>query len=341
MNVCAVIVTYNNRFKLLIQVIESLKRLKINKIIVVDNNSSDNSRAQLMKLEKELLGKLKVLYLPENTGSAGGYSKGLTEFHTDNSTEFVWLLDDDNVPEKNSLEVLKEFWRKLKIDDKEKMTALLSYRRDREVYEKAVIYSKPDLVFGPQDGFMGFSIVGILKKTINNIFMLKKSSKNNHLPGPMHGVVSAAYYGGLFFHKRLLDKISYPNPNFFVYSDDIEFSSRISKLGGKIYILLNSRITDIDEKWQIERRDDSFLKLPVMEESIKERLYYIIRNRIYFEKNFWARNKFIFQLNKTVYLILLKVLFLTKNIKNKALIRSAINDGLSGNLGKREFLDSN
>jgi len=339
MNVSAVIVTYNNRFKLLIQVIESLTRLKINKIIVVDNNSFETSRNQLITLEKELIGKLKVLYLGENTGSAGGYSKGLVEFRADSNSEFVWLLDDDNVPEENSLEILKEFWKRLKVIDKEKLIALLSYRKDRKVYRKAINYDKPDMVFGPKNCFMGFSINEILKKIIKNSSMLEKRRMNGYLPEREYGIVSVAYYGGLFFHKRLLDKISYPNTKFFVYADDIDFSSRINKLGGNIYVLLNSKINDIDDKSQIERSGDSFLKLPVINESNKVRMYYTIRNRIYFEKNSWSKNKFIFKLNKIVYLILLKILFLTKNIKHKELISTAITDGLSGNLGKREFLN--
>ena len=337
MNVCAVIVTYNNRFKLLIQVIESLIRLKINKIIVVDNNSSDISRDQLITLEKKLLGKLKVLYLPENTGSAGGYSKGLTEFHNDNSSEFVWLLDDDNVPEESSLEVLKEFWKKLEINDKEKITALLSYRKDREVYKKAVINDKPDLVIGQRNGFMGFNIITIISRIINNVFMPKKERKKHLFIDPKFGEVSAAYYGGLFFHKNLLDKISYPNSKFFVYADDTEFSSRINKLGGKIYIVFDSRINDIDEKWKIEKGEESFLKLPSIDELHKDRLYYKIRNRIYFEKHYWASNHFVFQINKIIYLIILKFLLLiNKKITNKEIIKIAINDGLKGKMGKRE-----
>ena len=47
--------------------------------------------------------RLKVIYLDENTGSAGGYKLGLEEAYKCNECEFIWLLDDDNKPQKDSL----------------------------------------------------------------------------------------------------------------------------------------------------------------------------------------------------------------------------------------------
>lgn len=46
----------------------------MDKVIVVDNNSTENSKQQLKALTKTE-GRLKVIYLDENRGSAGGYKK--------------------------------------------------------------------------------------------------------------------------------------------------------------------------------------------------------------------------------------------------------------------------
>ena len=75
--VCAVTVTYGNRFHLLNQVIDAALSEGVYKIIVVDNNSELVSRNKLMEYEKLLNGKIKVLYLDDNYGSAGGFKSCL------------------------------------------------------------------------------------------------------------------------------------------------------------------------------------------------------------------------------------------------------------------------
>jgi len=60
--VCAVTVTYGNRFHLLKQVIDAALDEGVYKIIVVDNNSESESRKKLIEYERALNGKIKVLY---------------------------------------------------------------------------------------------------------------------------------------------------------------------------------------------------------------------------------------------------------------------------------------
>ncbi|MFN3505797.1 MAG: glycosyltransferase family 2 protein [Caldimicrobium sp.] len=129
MNVFAVTVTYGNRFHLLKQVIDAALSEGVTKVIVVDNNSVIESREKLKAYEKELgSDKIKVLYLDDNYGSAGGYKRGLEEAYNDPKCDFIWLLDDDNMPLKDSLKKLLEFWFSLDIEDKENKVALLSDR---------------------------------------------------------------------------------------------------------------------------------------------------------------------------------------------------------------------
>jgi GT2 family glycosyltransferase len=127
--VCVVTVTYGNRFYLLKQVIDAALSEGIYKIIVVDNNSELESKNKLMEYEKLLNGKIKVLYLDDNYGSAGGFKKGLEEAYNDSECEFIWLLDDDNYPVNGSLKNLLDFWDSLRIENKEEKIALLSYRK--------------------------------------------------------------------------------------------------------------------------------------------------------------------------------------------------------------------
>lgn len=73
MNTVVAIVTYGNRFHLLKQVIDAVLAQGIDKIIVIDNDSEQESKDQLKALEKNLSDVLKVTYLDKNYGSASGY----------------------------------------------------------------------------------------------------------------------------------------------------------------------------------------------------------------------------------------------------------------------------
>ena len=336
MKVCALVVTYNDRFKYLEKVIDQLLQSDINGIIVIDNNSSLNSCDQLNTLEKKYSGWLKAIYLNENIGSAGGYFAGLQEFYRMDDYDFVWLLDDDNVPEKNALDIIKKFWLNLNSKDKEDNIALLSYRNDRNIYYEAVLKNNPDMVIGQKNGFLGFDLRTYLIRKRNKLFNIQSSDRLHMDENIEYGKVSASYYGGLFFHKKLLDGIGYPNPEFFVYMDDIEFTSRINKAGGVLYVLFKSKINDIDEKWKDNKENESVLELPSINELNVDRFYYQLRNRLYFEKHYWITNRFIFQINKNVYILVLKLVMLfNRKLKYKWIIKRAIKDALENKLGRR------
>ena len=99
MSVFVVTVTYGNRFHLLKQVIDAALSEGVSKVIVVDNNSDPESREKLREYEQKLGNeKIKVLYLDDNYGSAGGFKRGLGKAYNDPNCEFIWLLDEDNTP---------------------------------------------------------------------------------------------------------------------------------------------------------------------------------------------------------------------------------------------------
>jgi len=160
MKTCAVIVTYGNRFHLLKNVIEGCLEEKVDKIIVVDNNSLPESRENIEKLEEDIPN-LEVVYLDENKGSAGGYKIGLQKAYRDKECEFIWLLDDDNKPEKGSLKILKNFWKKLNVKEKEKNVALLSNRPMLSFYKETALKNDERIILGRINSFIGFHILDL------------------------------------------------------------------------------------------------------------------------------------------------------------------------------------
>ena len=333
--VCVVAVTYGNRFNFLKQVVDAALKEGACKVIVVDNNSEPESREKLKEYEKELGNqKIKVLYLDDNYGSAGGFKRGLKEAYNDPDCEFIWVLDDDNKPMEGALKVLLDFWNSLEKENKEERIALLSYRfKKGQVAKKAIILNKPEIIIGLKNSFLGFHIKELSKKIfryLKRVFFDEKMTLNDK--DIKFGKVPVAPYGGLFIHKKILTKIGYPDENFYLYVDDLEWSYRITKNGGKIYLIFDSKIDDIELSWNVpkESKETAF---SIISKANPFRVYYSIRNRVYFEIINLVNNRAIYWINIFTYLLLISMIS-TKNLK---ITIQAIKDGYKGNLGKREI----
>ncbi len=336
MNVCSVIVTYGNRFRFLSQVVRACLREGVKKIIVVDNNSVLESRGRLKELEQEE-ERLQVIYLSENTGSAGGYKRGLQEAIKCKDCEFIWLLDDDNMPKEGALKELLKFWDNLKERKRRKKVALLSFRPDRNIYKEAVLENKPYLLLGRKNSFLGFHFIDLPHKLWRR--MRIPFLQKNHVV--KSGVVPVAPYGGLFFHKDLLEVIGFPREEFFLYVDDHEWTYRITKFGGKIFVIFDSIIEDIDVSWHLKRRK-KFSFLNFLFARSEQRVYYSVRNRVVFERENLVTVSWIYRFNIFFYKFLLKTfcfIYGESSFKNLEVFDKAVKDGLEEALGKNESFD--
>ncbi|WP_407290789.1 dTDP-4-dehydrorhamnose reductase [Stutzerimonas zhaodongensis] len=73
-------------------------------IIVVDNASNDGTDQMLLQSE---LPNLKVYVLSHNTGASGGFSAGFRLAYQQGA-DFIWMMDDDVIPEPDALEQLMQ-----------------------------------------------------------------------------------------------------------------------------------------------------------------------------------------------------------------------------------------
>lgn len=71
-------------------------------IIVVDNASGDGTEEMLLQSQ---LPNLKVYVLSHNTGASGGFSAGFRIAYQQGA-DYIWMMDDDVIPEPNALEEL-------------------------------------------------------------------------------------------------------------------------------------------------------------------------------------------------------------------------------------------
>jgi len=136
-------------------------------------------------------------------------------------------------------------------------------------------------------------------------------------------------------HHKIIDKIGYPNENFFLYVDDSEYTYRITASGGTIWLIPESKITDVDQSQGINYHKKIFASSFLNQWNF--RIYYHVRNRLFFYKPITVKNEFLFNLNKSIFLNWLKLISIISSKQReyqKLLI--AVSDGLNSNLGKAD-----
>lgn len=206
-NVAAVIVTYSrpDELKLVVQSLLS-QSVAPKHILVIDNASPRPAREVL-----ESYPTVEVIRSEENTGGAGGFSRGLEEALL-RGVDWVWLMDDDAIPMQGSMEALVNVNAKLPDD----IGALCS-----AVYEYGGIALSHRRRFNRKWGFE------------------KKLSESNYL-SPIE--IDTGSFVGFFVRAKAALQIGLPDPNFFLAYDDTEYSLRLKRNGWKLWLVPSSKI---------------------------------------------------------------------------------------------------
>jgi len=322
MKTTAIIVTYGNRYNFVEQVIKRLFTFDLQSIIVVNNHSEVESVEQLELLASKI-EYLKIINLDRNTGAGFGFNQGIKKVLNDGESDFIWLLDDDNLPEPDSFEILQKRWVEFSTGCHHGKLILSPLRSDRKNYIDAVEKNDPQSIIGENNIFRSFHI----KKYFP--FIKKKIYDKNRI----YGEISAVPYGGMFFHKNVIYENGFLDDRYFIYCDDFDFCCRFKNNGGKIILLLETIIIDIEKSWNAQGRA---IKYIACGESAF-RIYYSIRNRVFLEKKNLVTSWAMYYLNMFIYSAIVTLLALSKlkfyNIKT---YYTAIYHGLSGKMGYNE-----
>lgn len=111
-SIVAIIVTFNRR-NLLAKCLRAVLHQEgiLCDVLVIDNASTDGTGTYIQNTYGE---RKDVIYINtgKNLGGAGGFKVGIREAVTRGYT-YVWLMDDDTIPERNALVRLLEAGRKL------------------------------------------------------------------------------------------------------------------------------------------------------------------------------------------------------------------------------------
>jgi len=103
--IVAVVVTYNRLGKLK-RCLAALaaQTVPVDVAVVIDNASTDGTAAYLRAPRDDGL-RLKVIRSTRNVGGAGGFAKGM-EVAYRAGADWLWLMDDDTIPQPNALDEL-------------------------------------------------------------------------------------------------------------------------------------------------------------------------------------------------------------------------------------------
>lgn len=181
-------------------------------IVVVDNNSEDNSRQVLQKLKTKLGKKLHVIFNSKNSGFAGGVNIGIT-YALDNKFDGVALFNNDAVADKNWLKNLALSLTKNK--NIGIVTGLLLHADGKTIDSSGDWYSKWGLPFPRSRG----------QKTKD---------------APKSGFVFGASGGASLYKAELFKDIGLFDEAFFAYYEDVDISFRAQLAGWKVFYTNNA-----------------------------------------------------------------------------------------------------
>jgi GT2 family glycosyltransferase len=322
--ISVVVVTYGDRWHLVSKVLLFAETVAaINVVVVVDNGTKIPIAEQVKQAG---FVKSFVVRVPNNLGSAHGFKLGI-ETALGRGAEYIWLLDDDNLPKPDALDALLEANEKLKVTIPLDEFALLSFRP----HQQADIASGVPLrrCYPKPGSFFGFHLLDVPYKFWRRTIWGKPIPPESF---PELVPIPTAPYSGFFFHCSVIDRIGLPNLDMVLYSDDTELTSRLPRTGGHIFLIPHSRIDDLEASWNSKSRFNSTF-LGWLCGSGELRAYYGARNQAYLEAKIGGY-KIIRFINRGLYIGALTVVALIKGrVPRLKLLLDAIRQGEAGMLG--------
>lgn len=197
--VIAVVVTYNRK-ELLKECINALinQNYKNCEILIVDNASTDATKEYVLGIQNE---RIHYVNTGSNLGGAGGFNFGIKEAYK-MGCDFIWLMDDDCIVHKNSL------------------TELINADKQLE-------------------GKYGFLSSKVLWKDNSickmNIQKRKFSKWLKDFDTNMQNIAMASFVS-LFIKKSIVEEMGLPIKEFFIWTDDWEYTRRISRKYNCYYV---------------------------------------------------------------------------------------------------------
>lgn len=328
-DVVAVVVTYGDRFSRICRpTLESVLRDGATRILVVDNGSTDESAAGLQAFAEQF-PQVTVLRNDVNVGSAAAFADALA-WAQQSSSEFVWLLDDDNTVVSGTLTKLLA----AHADEESGVGAgeevVVGPRRVPNSLHERIANGAPVNVVYPRAGaFLGFDGGLVLRQR------LARLGRRTATPAPTSVRIPYAPYGGLLFRRSVLDSAEPPMRQLQLYADDTVWTSRLVDSGVGLFLRLDIVVEDSEGKWTQAERGNSLIN--ALRSSRHERLYLSTRNRVWFDRQRvkGAGASLRYWLNRAIIMIIARIgSWRTGSSDGMRVMRDAVRDAERGDLSR-------
>lgn len=211
MNVYIIIVTYDAEKYIkdcLVSVFSFLPKESNVNVVVVDNNSSDNTTEFI----KENYPQIKLIENKENLGFAGGNNLGM-KYAMDRGADYIYLLNQDTIVEEDWLN--------------KALSLAESNFQAGAVQSLLMLWPEKGRInsWGNEIHFLGFGFAGGYRKqlAIDNGQLISKE-------------IAYASGAAVLLRVSTLKEIGIFNPEFFMYHEDLDLGWRMNLAGYKILL---------------------------------------------------------------------------------------------------------
>ena len=146
-----------------------------------------------------------VLRLDENGGGAGGFHAGLRAA-VDGGAEWAWLMDDDTIPRPGALAALLDADAPGTV-----LRASVAVWRDGRLHPMNV------------PGFERDRVAPLVDGAARRVLPLR-----------------TATFVSLLVHRDAVERFGLPDASFFIWSDDLEYTARVTRGGGAAVLVADS-----------------------------------------------------------------------------------------------------
>jgi rhamnopyranosyl-N-acetylglucosaminyl-diphospho-decaprenol beta-1,3/1,4-galactofuranosyltransferase len=290
--IACIVVTFN-REELLLKCLESIlfQTLKVDIIYIIDNCSNeltykllfqnefiskipDFNKKENQTIVNEIIideAKKKSVIIKytrkfENDGGAGGFFEGMKQAFNDNC-DWLWMMDDDGIAEKNQLKNLTEYSVINNID-----------------FANALVLDIEDtknLAFG-------------LNESIQNVDQLNGKLEIKNFINPFNGTLIS---------RKLISNIGFVKREMFIWGDETEYFWRAKKYGANISTITNAIHFHPKIKGEYDYIFPKYLKGKVMLKPINRRHIYFTNLAYSIWRYKSTKEYFTFLIKYTLYFI--------------------------------------
>ncbi|NYT72929.1 glycosyltransferase family 2 protein [Halomonas sp. QX-2] len=287
--VIAVILTYNRQDLLQLCLASIYSQTCIcDQVIVVDNASNDNTQKMLSEMDYP---NLKVYLLSKNVGAAGGFNAGFRLAYQEGA-DYIWMMDDDVIPEPYALQRLIEADSTL----------------DENGIDRAYLISTAFT----ENGYV-----------TNSPSINKKMNHIGYKDWPkfaQYGVVSVdrATFVSILVPRGTIDRYGLPISDMFIWGEDTEYTLRITEdVPG--FVVGASKVMHL-------RQEKGVLNIISEHSEVRLKYYkYLIRNRIFVTKKYRPARVVVKIMCLDLYMIL--KLLRRRQLKKACIVTTGLVEG--------------